>query len=124
MMKKILLLPILAGCLCIPAYADDPYVRGAERLLNEVEEEVPTKADTISSGTITEYAPDSTCTVRESAGPVKYHFGKIVTYVTRGGRTLSDDEVLTRMKVGTPVRVTYARDGDERVISRVELDED
>lgn len=89
-----------------------------------VADEVKTTTTTIGTGTISEYAPGSTFIVKETSGPVTYRYGKTVTYVTRKGTTLSDDEVRTRIKVGVPVHVHYDADGDARVISRVELDED
>ena len=79
---------------------------------------------TYGTGTIHEYAPATTFVVKETSGPVTYKYGKKVTYVTRKGTALTDDEVKTRIKVGVPVRVQYATEGDTRIISRVELDED
>jgi hypothetical protein len=78
---------------------------------------------TTSSGTITEYTPGSTFIVKESSGPIKYRYGKSVTYVTKSGKTISDDEVRTRIKVGAPVHVYYVTEGSDRVISRVEIDD-
>lgn len=78
---------------------------------------------TVGTGTITEYSPGSTFVVKESSGPVTYKYGEKVTYVTRSGKTLSDDDVKTRIKVGSPVRVHYAADGDAKVISKVEIDD-
>ena len=86
-------------------------------------EEVVTTTTT-STGTISEYSPGSTFVVKEGTGPVKYRYGKKVTYVTKKGKTLTDDEVRTRIKVGTPVSVQYATEGDTRIISRVEVDDD
>jgi hypothetical protein len=86
--------------------------------------ETTTTTTTTGNGTISEYAPGQTFIVRETSGPVTYRYGKTVTYVTRGGKTLTEDEVHSRVKVGVPVHVHYLRDGDARVISRVELDED
>jgi len=83
-----------------------------------------TTTTTIGTGTISEYAPGSTFVVKETSGPVTYRYGQKVTYVTRKGTTLSDDEVRTRIKVGVPVHVHYATEGDARVINRVEVDED
>jgi len=62
--------------------------------------------------------------MKETSGPVKYRYGKKVVYVTKSGKTLTDDDVRTRIKVGIPVRVQYSTEGEDRVISRVELDED
>lgn len=82
-----------------------------------------TTKTTTSSGTITEYTPGSTFIVKETSGPVTYRYGKSVTYVTKSGKTLSDDDVKVRVKVGAPVHVHYTTDGDARVISRVEIDD-
>jgi hypothetical protein len=57
--------------------------------------------------------------LRETSGPVRYRFGKTVTYVTRGGRVLDEDAVRTRVKVGIPVRVHYVGTGDEMMVDRV-----
>ena len=82
-----------------------------------------TTSTTTSSGTITEYTPGSTFVMKETSGPVTYRYGKKVTYVTKGGKTLSDDDVKVRVKVGSPVHVHYSKDGDARVIDRVEIDD-
>jgi hypothetical protein len=83
-----------------------------------------TTSTTTSTGTVSEYAPGETFVVKESSGPVKYRYGKSVTYVTKKGKTLSDDEVRTRIKVGAPVHVHYGTEGTDRVISKVEVDDD
>ena len=83
-----------------------------------------TTSTTYGTGTISEYTPGSTFVVKETSGPVKYKYGKKVTYVTKGGKTLTDDEVKTRIKVGAPVRVQYATEGDTKVINRVEIEDD
>jgi len=79
---------------------------------------------TSSSGTLSEYSPGSTFVVKESSGPVKYRYGKKVTYVTRSGKVLSDADVRTHLRVGRPVRVQYDMDDDARIINRVEIDDD
>lgn len=79
---------------------------------------------TTGSGTITTYEPGSTFVVKESSGPVTYSYGKSVTYVTRSGKVLTDADVKTRIKVGVPVKVHYDKDGDHRVIKKVEVDDD
>jgi len=83
-----------------------------------------TTTTTESDGTITEYTPGSVLTLKESSGPRHYRFGKSVSYVTRSGKTLDEDVVRTRVKVGVPVHVHFSGDGDERVVDRVILDED
>lgn len=79
---------------------------------------------TTSTGTISEYSPGTTFVVKESTGPVTYRYSKKVTYVTKSGKALTDDEVKTRIKVGVPVSVHYATEGENRVISKVEIDDD
>jgi hypothetical protein len=79
---------------------------------------------TTSSGTLTEYTPGSAFVVKESSGPVTYHYGDHVTYVTKSVKTPSDDEVRTRIKAGIPVSVSYSTEGNDRVINRVEVDDD
>ena len=83
-----------------------------------------TTKTTTSTGTIHEYAPGTTFVVKETSGPVKYRYGKTVTYVTKKGKTLTDDDVKLRFKVGLPVTVHYTTEGEDRVIERVEVDDD
>jgi hypothetical protein len=82
-----------------------------------------TTTTTTSTGTLEEYAPGTTFVVKESAGPVKYRYGTKVTYVTKSGKVLSDSDVKTRVRVGSPVIVHYGSEGDARVINRVEIDD-
>jgi hypothetical protein len=86
-------------------------------------ETTTTTTTTYGDGTITEYAPGKTFIVKESAGPITYRYGEKVTYVTRGGHALSDEDVRTRIKIGLPVRVHYVTEGGNRVIHRVEVDD-
>lgn len=79
---------------------------------------------TTSTGTITEYTPGTTFVVQESTGPVIYRYSEKVTYVTKSGKTLTDDEVRARIKVGIPVNVQYSTEGKDRVISRVEVNDE
>ena len=82
-----------------------------------------TTTTTTSTGTIEEYAPGTTFVVKETSGPVKYRYGKKVTYVTKSGKVLTDADVKTRIKVGSPVTIHYGADGDARIIDRVEIDD-
>jgi hypothetical protein len=90
----------------------------------QVSETTTTTTTTDASGTITEYTPGSAIVLRETSGPVQYHFGKTVTYVTRSGRVLDEDTVRTRVKVGVPVRVHYTGTAPDMIVDRVILDED
>src|SRR5205809_4423005 len=90
----------------------------------QVSETTTTTTTTEGSGTITEFTPGSMIVLKESSGPRHYRFGKTVTYVTRSGKTLDEATVKTRLRVGVPVRVHYATEGDNYVVDRVVLDED
>ncbi len=68
------------------------------------------------------YSPGSTFVVKETTGPVTYRYGETITYVTRTGQPLSEEQVRT-IKVGTPVNVHYVTEGDARILNRVEVDE-
>ena len=87
-------------------------------------ETTTTTTTTTGTGTITEYSPGSAFIVKESSGPVSYRYGESTTYVTRSGKTLTDDEVRTRVKVGTPVNIHFSTEGKERILNRVEIDDD
>ena len=63
-------------------------------------------------------------TLKETSGPRHYRFGKTVTYVTKSGKTLDEETVKTRIRVGVPVHVHYMTEGDNMVVDRVILDED
>jgi hypothetical protein len=83
-----------------------------------------TTTTTEAGGTITTFTPGQTIVLKESTGPATYRFGKTVTYVTRSGKTLDEDAVRTRIKVGVPVHVHYVGEGDNMLVDRVVLDED
>jgi hypothetical protein len=90
----------------------------------QVSESTTTTTTTEGSGTITEFSPGSAIVLKESTGPKHYRFGKRVSYVTRSGKVLDEDTVRTRVKIGVPVRVHYAGEGDSMLVDRVILDED
>ena len=90
----------------------------------QVSETTTRTTTTEGNGTITEYTPGSAIVLRQSSGPVRYRFGKTVTYVTRSGRVLDEDTVRTRIKVGIPVSVHYAGTGDNMMVDRVIVDQD
>jgi hypothetical protein len=109
-MKKVLLGIALA---CVAPFA-----------WGQVSQTTTTTTTTEGNGTITEYTPGSAIVLRETSGPVRYRFGKTVTYVTRSGRPLDEATVKTKVKVGVPVRVHYTGTGPDMVVDRVILDED
>jgi hypothetical protein len=99
-------------------------VAGSVAIAADVAETTTTTTKTtVGTGTVTEYVPSRTFIVKETSGPVTYRYGKKVTYVTKSGRVLTDDDVRTRIKVGVPVSVQYATEGDARIINRVEIDD-
>ena len=83
-----------------------------------------TTTTTEANGTITEYTPGSTIVLKETTGPMRYRFGKTVTYVTRSGRVLDEQTVRTKIKVGVPVQVHFTGTGANRMVDRVMLEED
>ncbi len=83
-----------------------------------------TTTTTEANGTITEYTPGSAIVLRETTGPMRYRFGKTVTYVTRSGRVLDEQTVRTKIKVGVPVQVHFTGTGANRMVDRVILEED
>ena len=87
-------------------------------------ETTTTTTTTEGGGTVTEFSPGSTIVLKESSGPRHYRFGKTVTYVTKSGKTLDEETVKTRIKVGVPVHVHYVGSGDDVMVDRVILDED
>jgi hypothetical protein len=90
----------------------------------QVSETTTTTTTTEGSGTITTYMPGTSIVLKETSGPRTYRFGKTVTYVTKSGKTLDEDAVKTRIKVGVPVHVHYVGEGDNMLVDRVILDED
>lgn len=90
----------------------------------QVSQTTTTTTTTEGTGTITEYTPGSAIVLRETSGPVRYSFGKTVTYVTRGGRVLDEDTVKAKVRVGVPVRVHYVGTGENMMVDRVVLEED
>src|SRR5437762_10055751 len=90
----------------------------------QVSETTTTTTTTEGSGTITEFSPGSAIVLKETSGPRHYRFGKKVVYVTRSGKELDEATVRTRVRVGVPVSVHYAGEGDSMLVDRVVLDED
>jgi len=83
-----------------------------------------TTTTTDANGTITQFTPGSVIVLRESGGPVRYRFGKTITYVDRSGKVLDQAEVNQRIRVGVPVRVHYMGTAPNLVVDRVTLEGD
>ncbi len=78
---------------------------------------------TESTGTITQYTPGQTVIVKETSGDRPYKFTKTTTYVTKSGKTLSDEEVRTRIKIGLPIHVKFIKQDNDMVVERVMVDD-
>ena len=75
-----------------------------------------TTTTTESTGTITEFTPGQTLFLKtEAAQPVRYRFGKTVTYVTADGRVIE----ASKIRKDSKVRVHYIKEGDDMVIDKV-----
>jgi hypothetical protein len=83
-----------------------------------------TTTTTTNSGTITAFTPGSVIVLKESNGPMRYRFGKTVTYVTSSGTLLDEEAARTRIKVGVPVRVHFEGTGDNQMVDRVILEDE
>jgi len=71
---------------------------------------------TESTGTVTEFTPGQMMVLKtEAVEPVRYKFGKQVTYVTSDGRVIQPSEVRKDSKV----RVHYVKEGDDMLVDKV-----
>jgi hypothetical protein len=126
-MKKVLL---SIGLAVVTSFAWGQTTRQPLMNEREVSRQQPQRTTTTTTtttegtGTITEFTPGSAIVLKESSGPVRYRFGKTVTYVTRSGRVLDENTMKTKIRVGVPVRVHYAGTGPNMVVDRVILEED
>ena len=75
-----------------------------------------TTTTTESTGTVTEFTPGRTLILKtEAAEPMRYTFGKTVTYVTSDGRVIE----ASKIRKDSKVRVHYIKDGDDMVVDKV-----
>ena len=73
-----------------------------------------------STGTITEYTPDSSLVLDTGSGePVHFVFGRNVTYVGADGQTIQASGLRKNLRV----RVHYLVVGGDKVIDKVTLTE-
>jgi len=76
---------------------------------------------TESTGTITEFTPGSALILKtEAAEPVRYKFGKSVTYVTADGHVIE----ASKIRKDSKVRVHYLKNGDDMVVDKVIVTQD
>jgi hypothetical protein len=75
-----------------------------------------TTTTTESAGTVTEFTPGQALILKtEAAQPMRYKFGKTVTYVTSDGRVIE----ASKIRKDSKVRVHYIKDGDDMVVDKV-----
>ena len=71
---------------------------------------------TESTGTVTEFTPGHLLMLKtEAAQPIRYKFGKTVTYVTSDGKVIE----ASRVKKDSKIRVHYIKNGDDMVVDKV-----
>src|ERR1700680_3418774 len=72
-----------------------------------------TTTTTESTGVVTEFTPGHQLFLKTEADqPVRYKFGKTVTYVTSDGKVIE----ASKIKKDSKVRVHYLKDGDDMVV--------
>jgi hypothetical protein len=75
-----------------------------------------TTTTTESTGTVTDFTPGQMIVLKtEAAEPLRYTFGKTVTYVTSDGRVIE----ASKIRKDSKVRVHYIKDGDNMVVDKV-----
>ena len=75
-----------------------------------------TTTTTESTGTVTEFTPGHYLMLKtEAAQPVRYKFGKTVTYVTSDGKVIE----ASKIRKDSKVRVHYLKEGDDMVADKV-----
>jgi hypothetical protein len=80
-----------------------------------------TTTTTESTGTVTEFTPGHQLFLKTEADqPVRYKFGKTVTYMTSDGKVIE----ASKIKKDSKVRVHYLKDGDDMVVDKVIVTQD
>jgi hypothetical protein len=80
-----------------------------------------TTTTTESSGMVTEFTPGQMMVLKtEAAEPVRYKFGKTVTYLTADGRIIGPSKIRKDSKV----HVHYIKDGDDMLVDKVIVTKD
>ena len=77
-----------------------------------------TTTTTESTGTVTDFTPGQMMVLKtEAAEPMRYKFGKRVTYVNAHGKVIEPSKIRKDSKV----HVHYVRQGDDMVVDKVTL---
>jgi hypothetical protein len=80
-----------------------------------------TTTTTETTGTVTEFTPGQALILKTEANePMRYKFGKTVTYMTSDGKVIDASKVRKDSKV----RVHYLKDGDNMVVDKVIVTQD
>ena len=75
-----------------------------------------TTTTTETTGTVTEFTPGRHLFLKTDADqPIRYKFGKTVTYVTPDGKVIE----ASRIRKDSKVRVHYVKDGDNMLVDKV-----
>jgi hypothetical protein len=75
-----------------------------------------TTTTTESTGTVTDFTPGQMMVLRTEAGePMRYKFGKTVTYVTPDGKVVE----ASKIRKDSKVRVHYIKQGDDMLVDKV-----
>jgi hypothetical protein len=80
-----------------------------------------TTTTTESTGTVTDFTPGQMMVLKtEAAEPMRYKFGKTVTYVTSDGRVIE----ASKIRKDSKVRVHYIKNGDDMLVDKVIVTQD
>ena len=83
---------------------------------NGTTETTTTTTTTESFGTVTEFTPGDSLTLKtEAAEPLHYKFGKTVAYVNSHGKVID----ASKIKKDSKVRVHFFKQGDDMVVDKV-----
>jgi len=83
--------------------------------------ETTTTTTTESFGTVTEFTPGDSLTLKtEASEPMHYKFGKTVEFVNAHGKVIE----ASKIRKDSKVHVHYVRHGDDMVVDKVTLTPD
>jgi Rieske Fe-S protein len=75
-----------------------------------------TTTTTETTGTVTEFTPGQALMLKTEANePMRYKFGKTVTYMTSDGKVIE----ASKIRKDSKVRVHYLKDGNDMVVDKV-----
>ncbi len=80
-----------------------------------------TTTTTETTGTVTEFTPGQALILKTEANePMRYKFGKTVTYMTSDGKVIE----ASKIRKDSKVRVHYLKDGSDMVVDKVIVTQD